>query len=134
MSRLIRVIALRFLGSQTSKHYLDGRQRFYLERVEAQADLSLRGAHMQSSRKCCAPAQVLYACSDKQGGYVTWFFGRVHTFLNARFKVRKLTFLMFLPTNSNKTKCIADANMSTFHKHIAYLNPAAVFANIRSKC
>ena len=41
-------------------------------------------------------------------------FGRVHTFLNAQFKIRKFTFLRLYPANFHKTKCIAYANMSTF--------------------
>ena len=54
MRRLIRVIALRFLSSQTSYLPLDGRQRFCLERVDVQADLSLCCAHKQPFRKLCA--------------------------------------------------------------------------------
>ena len=41
LQRLIRVIALRSMGSQTTKLSLDVRQRFCIEYVNAQADLSL---------------------------------------------------------------------------------------------
>ena len=63
----------------------------------------------------------------KQGGYVTWFFGRVHTFLNARFMVRKLTFLRLYPIIFYKTKCIAYANMSTFHKTYSFFKSSVQY-------
>ena len=56
--------------------------------------------------------------------HVFLFLGRVPTFLNARFKGRKLTFLRLYPTDFHKTKRTTYANMNTFHKHIAYLYPA----------
>ena len=53
-----------------------------------------------------------------------WFVWKgAHFFMSARFKLRKLTFLRLYPTNFHQTKCIACANMSTFHKDTAYLNP-----------
>ena len=55
---------------------------------------------------------------------VVVFWKDAHFFLNAQFKVRKLTFLRLYPTNFHKTKCIAYANMSTFHKQTACLNPS----------
>ena len=52
LAQMRRLISHCFaLISQTSKLSLDERQRFCLECVYAQADLSLRWAHMQSSRK-----------------------------------------------------------------------------------
>ena len=47
MCRLIGVIALRSIGCQIPKFSFDDRQRFCLECVNAQADLSLRLAHKQ---------------------------------------------------------------------------------------
>ena len=65
------------------------------------------------------------------------FWKGVH-FLNARVKVkvRILTFLRLYPTNFHKTKCIAYANKSAFHKMDQ--NEAKVsemlFGNKKSNC
>ena len=56
--RLIRVITLRSMRSQTSKHSIDGRQVVCLECMDAQADPSIRSADNQSCRKCCVPAHM----------------------------------------------------------------------------
>ena len=46
------------LNSKTAKLSLDERQSVCLECMYAKADLSLRWAHMQSSRKCCVSAKI----------------------------------------------------------------------------
>ena len=52
------VVASSSVSSLTAKCSLDGRQRFYLECVDVQADPSLRWAYILC-RKCCALAQII---------------------------------------------------------------------------
>ena len=55
---LIRVFARQSLGSQGSQPSSGGQRRLLSDCADAQADLSLRWAHMQSCRKCYVPADM----------------------------------------------------------------------------
>ena len=56
---LISVFARPSLVSQVSKTSLGGQRRFWSACADAQADLSLRLAHMQFCRKCCVPPKFV---------------------------------------------------------------------------
>ena len=59
---LIKIIA-HSVSSQGPKASSGGQRRLWSDCADAQADLSLRWAHIQYSRKCCAPAQFnLFHC------------------------------------------------------------------------
>ena len=56
---LIKVFVGPSAGSQGSNSSSSGQRRLRSACATAQADLSLRWAHMQSCRKCCAPTRML---------------------------------------------------------------------------
>ena len=58
MRRLIRVFAVRLKRLWVIGYPLDALRRLRSDCADAQADLSLRWAHIQSWRKCCGPAQI----------------------------------------------------------------------------
>ena len=52
---------MHYVGSQGSKASSGGQRRLCSACAEAQADLILRCAHMQTYRKCCVPAHLYLA-------------------------------------------------------------------------
>ena len=59
LSSVIRVFARHSVESQGSKKTSGGQQRHCYHWTDAQPDLSLHWAHIQSCRECSAPAEIM---------------------------------------------------------------------------
>ena len=76
----------------------------------------------------CLSTWVRHINMQLQGGYVTCFFFFFFFLKCAHFSERSIQgkgidFSQIFPTKFHETKCIALANINTFHKHTAYRYP-----------
>ena len=94
MTRLIRVFAIRIKTLMILGYPQTIPRRLQSGCANAQADLSLRRAHVQSCRKCCAPAYISVIAIITQGHQSNVSLRRTfHSRLNGCFQLNAITLL-----------------------------------------